>query len=193
MDEAFQNAIRPPSHFALKLLLAPFTLGHWFLLARWCPEFVDPENREGVNLPLAVVLCALPQETSAKVVTRRCLRWFFMVWGWRCRNLDLAAELTSFTRYLRESMNGPAYNRRFDRETGQANAPTGFWLASMLMAEFGMTRAEAMNTPCTLALSLYAARMESTGKIELASSRSRKLWEFWRHKRAATAPTTANN
>ena len=175
------------------LRLADFTLGHWFLLARWTPALLDSEeDAETLNLPLAVSLCSLPWRKAATIPTGFLSRLFFVLWGWRCRKMDLRAEASAFRAYISDAMECPRFNRPANAGTGETNAPHGLWLLGVLMAEFGMSEPAALDTTWARALALHAARAESQGKVQLASARSRRLWEMVMAKRRMRE-TVANN
>lgn len=179
MDPAFQLASSPRPHVCLRLKLQTFTLGHWFLLARYCPSVVDLENREPVNLTIAVLICSQPFDRSARDLPRWWMRPICFLWGLLCRHLDHLEEARKFAAYLREGMSAPRVNMPVNLSPRETSAPIGYWLLSVLMAEFHLSERAALAMPVTRALCLRAAHAEHTGQVQLASTRSRTLWDYF--------------
>lgn len=191
MDVAFQSAISPYLQHCLRLRLEPLTVGHWFLLARYCPALVDTELstlNSQLSLPLAVLICCQPYE-KWKGNFPLAHRLFCVLWGFLCRRLDPDVELAKFYEYLRANLKAPAVNVPADAASRETSAPFGFWVLSFLMAEFGLTEREALRTTCLHALCLRAARAEALGQVQLQSARSRRLLEYVRERRNASPQT----
>lgn len=178
MDPVFQLAIAPRRHTCLRLRLEPLALGHWFLLARYAPFFIDSEfSQGGASLPLAVLICSQSPADAAKAVRKWWVPLFCLFWGWLCRKSDFEAETQAFADYMKDGMSVPSVALDINATPRETNAPLGFWLLSVLLSEFAMSETEAMSLPIARALCLRAAHAEAAGQCRLVGRRTRALWE----------------
>ena len=169
MDAAFKRAANPRTFKVLGLTLKPLTLGHRFLLAKYDSAFVTEEKAQIEDLMLSVFVCAQPWRNAE----RNVLKWWFpsFIWLWSqfLRKTILPIEYNKFRLYWDEGHACPKIKKAFS-EYRDNSTPDECRLLAMLMADFHMTRADALDTTLAEANALWASQGDRQDAIELESN-----------------------
>lgn len=182
IDKAFMQATAPGRYICLGLDLRPFTVGHMFLLRECGSAYISSDSADVSDLVLSVFVCSEPHEKARRNVGAWWFPMFLMFWKLFCSRYDLEAEFTKFHSYLIESNAVPEVWTPQGGDGHECGSPIEWRLASMLMADFGMTWAQALDTPVARANCLWAAQGDRTGRLKLTSNRMRQFWEFCRQR-----------
>lgn len=172
MDPSFVNALRTlrRRHRAFGLNLRPLTVGHLFLLLELENAYPDhPEEAEYSDLMTAVLVCSRDYRRARRMLSSRFGPSFMRLWGHLTRRLDWREEARAFGEYLREQLRTP--ERDSLRRGEELTAPLAWRLQAMLMAEFHMTPAEALDCPVAWSTTLWATEGDRRGVSKLASER----------------------
>lgn len=186
MDAAFQRAASAQTFRVLGLPLRPLTLGHLFLLHEHESAYVREAAPAADDLILSVLICAQPHRHAKRLLTLRPFRPFFWaflkLWGFQSRRLNWIHEARKFQAYLEHHQTLPAIRRAPGvTEVRTLGAPEHWSLLTMLMIDFHMSEAEALDTPLLKAHLLWATQAEREGSIEFAwNSRLEEFWEIAR-------------
>lgn len=176
VDIAFHKAVDPDPYDCLGLTLQPLTIGHWFLLQKFCPAAVDEFSTEG-SLGLAVIICCKPYAKSVKNLNRKAsLILFALVLGWVNRKKDMEVERKKFSDYIAASFQFPMMESRGD-SSPPPNAPLVWKLYCILMGQLNHSKSEALNTTINEAACLAQVHAENSGLARLKSSKAVWLWE----------------
>lgn len=174
MDQAFQNAIRAQKArvFCFGLRLQPLTVGHLFALYEIGSALPDHcEEATDADVITAVLVCSQKShEKALQMLESPWARLGFKIWGWifRRRN-DEGEQAQIFGEYLRDNLSTPepdAYGRG-----GELRIPLCWRLLALLMADFHMSKDEALKTPVALAVTLWSVDADRRGTSKLASER----------------------
>jgi hypothetical protein len=187
MDAVFFKAANPPQFRVLGAKLLPLTIGHLFLLRKYCPDIFGEDELSFGAIAVAAFICAHPQEKVEKLFTRRFIRATFEVWGWFCQKRDLAKERDIFTDYLAESMDPPKLWQDLSRPLITCQSPLEMRLLVVLMADFHYTELAAMSVTVAKANALWATFGELKNKFTFADERTEGLFEFAERMRAEKA------
>lgn len=184
MDRAFQLAANvEPRHVAMGLPMQPLTLGHVFLAHELdLPFFTHSGTPAVADLLTAVWICAWRSAPAA----RRSLfsltgKLKLKLWGWSCRGQKLVVEAGRFHTYLSDQSIYPEVATPAPGTSRQLSAPEHWRLLAMLMADFHMSREQAIDTPLAFARALWAVEGERKGTLKL--SHDDRISELWEHKR----------
>lgn len=177
MDTAFHRAFDPETHECLGFRLQPLTLGHWFLLQKFCPAAVDSTCNAG-SLDMAVLICSQPWRTSERELKRGWrLRLFLVLWGWIVHKRDKDKEVEKFERYMAEQFTSPMMQRANGDNKVTSNGPYVWKLYAILMAYLNFTRDAALDCSVLEAGCLAAVHSENSGMRRLKSQQGIWLWE----------------
>jgi hypothetical protein len=180
MDAAFLQAASPKPHVCFGLRLQPFTLGHFFLITDYGVNLDAPSWSDMI---LTVFICCTGHTQSRKNLSRRWAPHLMRLLGWLCRKRKMVFkdEIQKFISYLEDSRSVPKILRsESDANKRDLNAPECWRLLTMLMADFHMSKSEAMDTTVAEAHCLWATEADRRGTIELRGERVDALWEFAR-------------
>lgn len=180
MDPTFRKAIRAEQAriVCLGVKLRPITLGHLFLLHEEGNAFPEhAKEAEWPDLVQAVLVCSQRSASSARRMIYGRLAWLWaVVWGW-CNRKTTRSRLkrtevyAAFCDYLGEQLGRPEPDDLSPGGAGELRAPMCWRLLAMLMADFGLSRKEALKTPVAFALTLWATEADRRGVSKLASER----------------------
>lgn len=176
MDAAFKLAASKESRFrVLRMPLLPLTLGHLFILSDEECAYAVQEKPEFSDLLLACLVCSTPHSESERNLRARGLKPTMRIWAWLARRCNLAVEFVKFQAFWDEchTMPGLTATGRDSRE--EVGSPLHWRLLAMLMADFHMPRAEALNITVREAICLSAVQAERTGAARIS-------WTPWRER-----------
>ena len=170
MDPVFKSGLDRTAGEAvvLRMRLKAFTLGHYFLLEELDSPFLNSlKPIELGDLLKAVLICSTTYAKARKAITGRMAFVVPFVLGLMNRSkrsFDLAVP--KFIAYLDFNRELPAV-RACPAGGRTRHAPEPWRLLVMLMQEFQMDLAEALDTPVRQANSLWAVQAELAGALEL--------------------------
>jgi hypothetical protein len=171
VDPAFQSVIsrgQGARARVLALRLQPLQLGHLFLLERLECAFPFETERAGLaDLVSGVLVCSLPWRKAEKTLRAWWLPLFMRLWEKVTRKHPKAEAARVFQEYLTEEMTAPATKGA----GGEITAPLPFRILTMLMVDFHMTEAEAMNCEVKKAMCLWVTEGDRRQTIQLLSER----------------------
>jgi hypothetical protein len=181
MSDVWQRALDPTQRTVLGLTLQPLTLGHVFLLSKVDSALLDDTRESSLaDIVLAAFICAQPWRESDRDIGRRGFNWFMAWWGWRCRKLSrnpalLAAHAEALDTYLCESLEMPDW--RGKGELKSRAAPWWWRMIVVLTTQFGMSKAEAMDTTIAEANLLWLCKSEMEDSVSMTPQGERDLWD----------------
>jgi|GEM_PF-2792576 len=187
MDAVFLKAANPPQFKCLGATLLPLTIGHLFLLRKYCSDIFGQDEMSFGSLAVAAFICAHPQEKVEKLLARRFVRATFEVWGWLCQKRDLAAERDIFSDYLNESLDPPKLWQDLSRPLITCQSPMEMRLLVVLMNDFHYPESAALCVTVAKANALWATFGELKNKFTFEDSRTEGLFEFAERMRAEKA------
>lgn len=167
MDAAYLKAAVPEPFIVLGQKLRPFCLGHEILLQRAKSSLsafseVTPSAK---HLPFALYICARPYSPNLSP------RGFRISWKMRLA-LALSGKggdwkaIVRFVDYVRAHLAVPDFYRT-DSSSGIFGTPTIQAVKVSLMSNLGMSEAEALNMPYSLAYWNHLAWAEAQGLIQI--------------------------
>lgn len=183
MEAVFLKAANPVRAHCLGISLLPLTVGHLFLLRKYCPDILDQEEIDFGNLALAAFICAHPQSKAERFLCRRdgqprkLTGLIFRLWG-RLNRRDLLIERDRFDAYRSESLEPPNYLRNLSEPLRSCQSPLELRLLVMLISDFRYSEAEALDMPIIKANALWATFGEMRGKIDFATEGQKGLFAF---------------
>lgn len=190
MDRAFKRLPQSPTLTVLGLELRALTLGHYFLLSDTENAYAeDPDKADESDLLAAIWICAQPHDQARRAVGTIRTTLFFKMWGWFLKSKPIGFEKLRFDGWFDASMDCPAMEFVGGGETFEASTPLQWRLLAMLMNDFHMTRAQALEVPMQDIHCLWAAEMERRGLARgkaLARS-SQELWDYAREQERLAA------
>lgn len=172
MDPAFHHAndSRLTGHVVFGLPLYPLTIGHVFLLSDLDVTFLVDQNVEPQiddMLMFAFVAACRTAKKARRTLKTPGVKLFFWLWGLVNRRRNIFAESTKLQEYLRSQCKSP----QVKPPTGESvplNAPEHWRLLVMLMVDFHMRMADALDVPLNFARNLWAVQGEREQKLALA-------------------------
>ena len=172
MHEAFRNAVNPvPRHVCLRLPLKPLTIGHLFLLQELNSPVLSGSPCGFGDILTAVLVCAQPFDEARRMFKRNIwLSVFACYWGFRCRRQSLTDEWKKLFDYLRDEQERPPLSQLPCDQAKQLGAPWEWILLEFLRSTYRMTERQALTTPLRLANVLWATRMDTDGRVNLATA-----------------------
>lgn len=173
MDAAFRPAAKP--EWCLLRKLQPLSLGHLFVLTEHNSPFITGGFVDLNHFMFAVLVCSTPASDIKRVLAMKTLRFYVYVWGFMCRRLNLQDELDRFVGYLDSQRTAP---ERIDKGSSESNTPFCWTALAMLMADFHMTREQAMAFSVKELLCLIHANMERKGEVESFGETRNLLWDL---------------
>lgn len=186
MDAAFSKAANPTRLRICRLDLEPLTLGHRFLLAQHGCAYVTDEKPDVTDLLLAVFICSMPWRQSKACLDSlffRALVWplWCNVWFWGVsKKCILPVEHSKFAKYWEDAHACPQTTSENTTEQ-EVNTPYEHRVLVMLMADFHMSRDQAMDTTLVEANAMWATQGERRGAHQIYQNKRRAaLWEFAR-------------
>lgn len=154
------------NHVCLRLRLEPLSIGHLFVLGDISSPFIEGGPVSIVQLSDAVFICSQHWTKAEKDNRRWWFPWFLKLWARRSRGLDIEAERVKFSAYFAEQTDFPlAKMDRFARR--EYGSPWWWRLLAIMMSEFNMPEASAMNMNARRAAMLFSAKAELDGKLKL--------------------------
>lgn len=174
MDVAFSNAVRADSArtVCLGVRLQPLTVGHLFLLLEHENAYPDRSDEAGfADVVDAVTVCWQPHKRSRQLLNSPFAGAFLLLWGFFVRKRPLKKEKAIFDCYLREHLPVPQPDKTPPHVGGENSVPLCWRLATLLMADFGLSWEEAIDTPVARALVLWATDADRRGTHKLATER----------------------
>jgi hypothetical protein len=172
MDPAFQHAneSRLTGHVVFGLPLYPLTIGHVFLLSELDVTFlvdqnIDPQIDD--MLMFAFVSACRTAKKARRALKTPGVKLFFWLWGLVNRRRNIFAESAKLQDYLRSQCKSPQVKPP-SGETVPLNAPEHWRLLVMLMVDFHMRMADALDVPLNFARNLWAVQGEREQKLSLA-------------------------
>jgi hypothetical protein len=172
MDPAFRGAPwGPTGHVVLGLPLYPLTVGHVFLLTELGVDFLADNIEPGFeDLLMFTFVASQPTAVEAsKAVSSRWREWFFWLWGRASRRKKWSDEMAKLHAYLRSQQVAPVVaNPPAGQEMRRLNAPEHWRLLCMLMVDFHMPEADALNVTLNRGRALWGVEGERQLKHTLA-------------------------
>ncbi len=172
MDPAFQHANESSltGHVVFGLPLHPLTIGHVFLLSELDVTFlvdqnIDPQIDD--MLMFAFVAACKTAGKARSALKTPGIKLFFWLWGLVNRRRNIFAESAKLQDYLRSQCKSPQVKPP-SGETVPLNAPEHWRLLVMLMVDFHMRMADALDVPLNFARNLWAVQGEREQKLSLA-------------------------
>ncbi len=192
MDAVFLKAANPPQFKCLGATLLPLTIGHLFLLRKYCPEVFGEEALERGTLAVAVFICANHHPWVESLFRRgeksRCVAWpincIFELWSWLSQKRDLEVERQRFDDYLQESLDPPKIWQDLSKPLITCQSPVEMRLLVMLMADFHYSEKSALDVTVVKSNALWATFGEVRNKFEFEDDRTEGLFEFARRMEA---------
>lgn len=178
MDPAFSFSV-PRSdrgrdrtgHKVLGLRLRPLTVGHLFLLLEVDSAYPDhPEAACYEDLAVSALVCSQPHSAARKLIYGRFARLAWRIWAWVARRAKWETEETEFLHYLAKQLRRPE-SESMSTGIPEVRAPLAWRLLAMLMADFHLTRAEALDVEVGFALTLWAVESDRRQIDKIASER----------------------
>lgn len=204
MDQAFTNAIRAQKarFVCLGVRLQPLTVGHLFVLLEHGNAYPDRAGlADASDLITAVLICSQRSARRARrMVEGRLAPLGVWIWGKLCGKAiskeGLQTAAVEFGKYLEEQLRTPE-PEEWGGPKGELKAPLCWRLLSMLMADFGLSRKEALKTNVQWALVMWATEADRRGSCKLASGRQIQFraWaaEMEKIRRAQQTPAEEGN
>jgi hypothetical protein len=187
MDAVFHKAANPPQFRCLGATLLPLTVGHLFLLRKFCPDVFGEQEIERGTLAVAAFICAHPQGRVEALFRRWFIRFAFELWGWLCQKRILAVERARFEAYLRESLDPPRVWRDLSEPLLTCQSPLEMRLLVMLESDLHYSEQDALNVTVIKANALWATFGEVRNKFKFEDDRTEGLFEFARQMEAEKA------
>jgi hypothetical protein len=163
--------------------LRPLTVGHLFVLLDH--ENAYPDRAEAAKVPdliTAVLVCSQRSAKRARgMIESRFARLGMKIWGaLNAKEFHdgLHAAAKTFHGYLAEQLAVPQSEGRTGGGGGELRAPLAWRLMSMLVTDFHLKRDEAMKTPVSFALTLWATEADRRGTNKLASERQLRFYAW---------------
>lgn len=178
MDQAFIQALgEQKSVRCLGVNLQPLTVGHFFVLRQFESAFISGEQASIEDLIFACFVCCQDHDSAKRSLRSWLLPVAMRLWGWRARKCNLAREIMTFRRYIRDGTMAPRTVTSFgDGESmRELNSPMEWRLLVMLMVDFQLTEAEAMRMRIVKANALWATLGDRDGKVNLVSETTQAL------------------
>ena len=172
MRKWFDRALYVEPPVILGLRLRRFTLGHAWALDEVGSPYLLGESDTLTDLLIAVFICSQKPTEAKRDMSRWWARLYFYLWGLRCRKLSFVKERDRFLDYLTESMTAPEAIPPNAKDAKSLNAPFHWRLMAMLMVDFGMSKAEALEQDVGWAMCMWAVEGERQGKVELPSAQA---------------------
>lgn len=151
--------------------MQPLTVGHFFVLREFDSAFISGEQASIEDLIFACFVCCQAHDSAKRSLGSWLLPVVMRIWGWRARKSNLAREMMTFRRYIRDGTMAPrTVTSCGDGESmRELNSPMEWRLLIMLMVDFHLTEREAMSTAIVKANALWATLGDRDGKINLVS------------------------
>jgi hypothetical protein len=184
MDAVFFKAANPPQFKCLGATLLPLTIGHLFLLRKYCPDIFSEEEIERGTLAVATFICAHPQAEVEGLFRRRLANFIFKLWAWLSQKRNTAIESGRFEAYLEASLDPPKVWRDLSEPLNHCQSPLELGLLVRMMTDLHYTEAAALELPVVKANALRACHGELLGKFSFADARTEGLFEFARRMEA---------
>jgi hypothetical protein len=164
----------PP--LVLGLRLKPLTLDHVFFLHELASPFVTGQPVSIPDFFLAVFICSEPAAETRRDIGRWWFPRFVKLWTWKCRKVNIRAEVELFRDYLEAFQKMPQSKRRLDVQETPLVSPWPYRVLAILMGELGLSHADSMREPLSHLLCLLAAHRELKGDLTLWSEQDEEVW-----------------
>jgi hypothetical protein len=186
----------PEPYTILGVKLLPFSLGHYFLMARFDCGFIDedPERRgDFTDFLLAVAICSRTYEQFIEFIKdeKEFNKWC-RAWGNHVKRLlkdnkvDILGKLLEFKQYMKHGLpNNEDIKYWNTKESDDAKKSGAHWtqaLYTTLISKCGYTDDKALNGPMAKAMWDYLKYVENEGMIQLMED-----WEIEQIKAAEKA------
>lgn len=169
----------PTNHVCLGLRLERLSLGHIFLLSEISCPFLQGGAVTVVDVSNAVFICSQPWRKADRDSGRWWFRLFLKLWAVRCRAMDFEIEQRKFSAYFEQETDFPV--AKADRTTlKEYGAPWWWRLLAILMSDFHLSEADALDMPVTKAALLFSAKAEAEGKLNLWTREDSAFDDFCR-------------
>ncbi len=169
-DAEYLRALYPDRYRVAGVWLKPYSLGHVFLLDRIGSPFVEFEREAKLgDLRVALALCKRDYKDALRWLRRGAGRWS-MPLRW-CSQRNFLEGVAQFADYITKSFTHP------DSWTGEGRrmgAPFFQSVKLTLMMHLGMSEAQAMACPLSLAMWDYMACWELKDRMQLVSGTDRQ-------------------
>lgn len=186
---AYSVALMPRRHTVAGVVLVPFALGHALLLTRinnplramWSGDEAALKSMEvgAGDLAWALWACSRPATRAMDAMSGWRMRWQIRRIAARVQAHGIMATMVGFSNYLAEGFTGPKL-RKATSDAQPCGAPLIAMLKAGLVAHFGKTDEEALNTPMALALWDRAAYLEEQGLIKFWTQEDEEFMEWAR-------------
>jgi hypothetical protein len=166
MDAVFVKTANPVQSRCLGAPLLPLSIGHLFLLRKYCPDVLTLEDIELGSLAVASFICAHPHGKVEMLLRRRTAALTFRIWGLFSTRWDLAAERDRFDHYLHTNLEPP-------KLWHDLSDP-------LLMTELHYSERDARNLSVVEANAFWATLGELRGKFNFEDDRTKGFFEYAR-------------
>ena len=197
---AYSVALMPRRHTVAGRGLVPFALGHALLLTRlqnplramWSGDEEALKSMEvgAGDLAQAIWACSRPATTAMDSVAGWLSRWQIQRIATAVQTQGVLACMVAFSGYIAEGFTGPKL-RKATSDAQPCGAPLIAMIKAGLVAHFGKSDAEALNTPMALALWDRAAYLEEQGLIKFWTQEDEDFMAFARELAADPAKVAA--
>ena len=178
------------------MVLVPFALGHALLLTRinnplramWSGDEATLKSMEvgAGDLAWALWACSRPATRAMDSMSGWRMRWQIRRIAARVQAHGIMATMVGFSNYLAEGFTGPKL-RKATSDAQPCGAPLIAMLKAGLVAHFGKTDEEALNTPWRWPCGIAPRTSKSKASSSFGRRRMRNSWNG-----PANSPPTPN-
>ncbi len=173
MLKTFLDAAIPEPVACCMVRLRPFSLGHYFLLKKFCPAYLDNDKHDLVDLIASCLICSqMYQQTIddfsgvGSDVGARLKEWGKKLAENKDFNFAISSNL--FQLYLSRGFNFPVV--KSEAKDGLSLTSPDLWpviTLSACMSKLGQSFTEAINQPLSLSRWLVASYATTEGSVEI--------------------------
>jgi hypothetical protein len=178
MDAVFVKTANPVQSRCLGASLLPLSIGHLFLLRKYCADVLTFEDVEFGSLAVASFICAHEHSEVERLLSRRISPLVFRLWGWFSGKMDLVSERDRFQHYMQSNLEPPKFWHDLSNPLRTCQSPLEMRLLVMLMTELHYRESDALSVTVIKANALWATLGELRGKFSFPDRRIEGFFEF---------------
>jgi len=177
----YTKAMLPEHYTILGVRLKEYSLGHYFLMARFDCGFIDDdENRKGdfTDLLLALAICSRTYEEFIEFIKdEKEFNAWTSNWGnevkkaLQKKQINMVAKLLMFKNYMKSGIPKDGDIRYWKSEESEDAKQSGAHWSQVIyttaVSKLGYTSSEALNLPLSRLMWDYFKYIESEGAVEL--------------------------